>query len=173
MNCKDTQARLQPFLENHLSAVEARQVQSHLHSCVACAELKSDFERLTSAARGQLAVKAPDNFDALLRQRLSEFGQSQHFERRFLPSWAWGTAAAFLVLFALIGLFFNIDQKSNSALISRGQVTPVALPSDPGTPRTHFFVPGEKNGLLLQVPVRVKITSQQLTQDFFLREVSH
>lgn len=174
MNCNDVQSRLHLLLDNELGADESQRIQYHLKDCPACAAVKRDFELLTQLAHSQLSVKAPENFDYLLRQRIENRSLRGPTGHGISVPFAWSAAAAFfLILFVLTSFFFNQNEKSGSVSLSQAGVTPVVLPADPGTPGTHVFVPGEKNGMLLQVPVTVKLTRRQLTQDFFLSEVSH
>ncbi len=174
MNCNDAQSRLQLLLDNELGEVESQQIQCHLKDCPACAAVKRDFEFLTELAHSQLSVKAPENFDYLLRQRLEARNLHRPTRRWISVPLAWSAAAAFfLILFVFTSFFFNQNEKSGSVAPPQAGFTSVVLPADPGTPGTHVFVRGEKNGMLVQVPVTVKLTSRQLTQDFFLSEVSH
>ncbi|HEY3128286.1 MAG TPA: hypothetical protein VGL91_02420 [Acidobacteriota bacterium] len=136
--------------------------------------MKRDFELLTELTHTQLSVKAPENFDSMLRQRLEARNLHRPGTPRIPQSFAWSAAAAFfLVLFVFTTFFFNQSRKSSYGPSSQAGVTPVVLPAEPGTPGTHIFIPGEKRGMLLQVPVTMKLTRRQLTQDFFLSEVSH
>ena len=174
MNCKDVQSRLQLLIDRQLGEAESQQIHGHLMNCPSCSAMKHDFELLTELTHSQLSVKAPENFDSMLRQRLEARNLHRPGTPRIPQSFAWSAAAVFfLVLFVFTTIFFNQSRKSSYRLSSQTGVTPVVLPADPGTPGTHVFVPGEKRGMLLQVPVTVKLTRRQLTQDFFLSEVSH
>ena len=174
MNCKDVQSRLQLLLDRQLNEAESQQIQGHLKNCPSCSAMKHDFELLTELTHSHLSVKAPENFDSMLRQRLETLNLLRPGTPRIPQSFAWSAAAVFfLVLFVFTAFFFNQSRKSSFGPSPQAGVTPVVLPADPGTPGTHVFVPGEKRGMLLQVPVTVKLTRRQLTQDFFLSEVSH
>ncbi|MBI4457210.1 MAG: zf-HC2 domain-containing protein [Acidobacteria bacterium] len=177
MNCKKAQIRLQSFLDEDLSEREAQQLRSHLETCPTCAAVKRDFELLTHLARNELTAKAPEDFDCLFQRRLDASGQRRQ-RRSWLPApLAWSAASvAVLILFVLTSFFPTNNQpvtSPSSPSYAPVRVTQVVLPADPGTPGTHVFVPGEQDGMLVRVPSTVKITRKQLTQDFFLSEVSH
>ena len=169
MNCKDFEARLQAFLEKETSDSERARMEAHLESCPECSALKRDLELLENLVT-EIRVKAPDNFEALLRRRVVDCAPGR---RGWLHPLAWSTAAA---LALTLVLFFNMIpgfQSEERAAPTQAQITPVTLPAEPDTPGMHVFVPGEQRGVLVRVPSTVKITHNQLTQDFFLSEVSH
>ncbi|HEY2931642.1 MAG TPA: zf-HC2 domain-containing protein [Acidobacteriota bacterium] len=168
MNCKDFEVRLQSFLDKDSSDSERVQMELHLKNCPECAALKRDLELLEDLAHTELRVKAPADFDHLIQKRIGGC-----VPRRWVLPLAWSTAAA--LAFTLIFFFnmipeFHSQERSNSQQV---QPAPVVLPGDPDTPGMHVFVPGEQRGILVRVPTTVRITHTQLTQDFFLSEVSH
>jgi anti-sigma factor RsiW len=177
MKCRDVQIRLQLFLDGELSQNESHAVRAHLQECASCAKVKSDFEFLTRLAQTEPTAKAPGNFDRLLQQRM---GKAESRKRRlsWLPTPVAWSAAALVVtaLFAVsgfVGIRYVQTTDAGPLPASAARVTSVVLPADPGTPGTHVYVPGEQDGMLVQVPSTVTITRSQLTQDFFLSEVSH
>lgn len=178
MNCKDVQVQLQAFLDGDLRETEHRLVLSHLKECSSCAAMKRDFELLAGMAREELSVKAPENFDRQVQQRLAACRPRGPRLWRLLPaSVAWSTAVALILgLFAASNFLSTYHQQAESAYstaIAQSKVTSVILPADPGTPGMHVFIRGEQDNMLVRVPSTVKITRSQLTQDFFLSEVSH
>ena len=176
MNCRDVQVRVQALLDGDLPESESRQVEQHLSKCVPCARMKRDFDTLARLAKSELAARAPENFDRLLHRRL-DTSRQHSWTRSFIPvSLAWGAAAVMLLgLFVTSGLFMPESEPvpETSFAFPQESVSPVVLPSEPGTPGMHLLIPGELDGMLVQVPSTVKFTRQQLTQDFFLSEVSH
>ena len=177
MNCQDVQARMQSLLDGDLLEGESRQVEQHLSECVPCARIKRDFQALARLAKSELAARAPENFERLLHRRL-DTSRQHSWTRSFIPvSLAWGAAAVMLLgLFVTSGLFMPESQEpvpETSFAFPQESASPVVLPAEPGTPGMHLLIPGELDGMLVQVPSTVKFTRQQLTQDFFLSEVSH
>ena len=177
MKCSHVQIRLQLFLDGELTDKESLEVRSHLEECDSCARLKRDFELLTRLAQTEPTAEAPEDFDRLLQLRMDK-GESRKRRLSWLPTPVAWSAAALVVaaLFAVSGFVgIRYVQTTNTAPLpaSAAHVTSVVLPADPGTPGTHVYVPGEQDGMLVQVPSTVTITRSQLTQDFFLSEVSH
>ena len=69
MNCKETMARLQTFLDRELSEVEVREVRMHLEACSPCQNHFTFEERL------RMLVKArgcPEKAPVSLRERICQ-----------------------------------------------------------------------------------------------------
>jgi mycothiol system anti-sigma-R factor len=67
MNCKETVARLQTFLDRELSEVEIREVELHLRRCPPCLNM-FDFEKELKLLVQRRAC--PESAPASLRERI-------------------------------------------------------------------------------------------------------
>ena len=69
MNCKETMARLQNFLDRELSEVEVREVRMHLGACPPCQNHFHFEEKLKVLVKSH---GCPEKAPASLRDRICE-----------------------------------------------------------------------------------------------------
>ena len=176
MNCRETESRLQSFLDGDLDAPQSRRVRAHLSQCPRCAALKRDFESLTQIAKEIPTAGTPGDFEGRLRHQIAvRQNRRPLWTRRGAPL-TWGAAAAAVAVLVVSTLFFpgyNRSKLLPAARPAAARVSPVVLPGESGVSHMHALVPDEQESVLVRVPTTVTITRQQLNQDFFLSEVSH
>lgn len=176
MNCKETENRLQAFLDGDLDAIRSRQIRAHLGQCGKCAALKRDFESLAQLAKETPAARTPEDFEIRLRQQMATRQVRRPIWTQRGAPLTWGAAAAVTVLVVSTLFFPGYSRRArllSSAKPAAVQVSPVILPAESGVSHMHALVPDEQESLLVRIPTTVTITRQQLNQDFFLNEVSH
>ena len=69
MNCKETMARLQTFLDRELSEVEIREVRMHLEACPPCQNHFTFEERLRMLVKARCS---PEKAPLSLRERICQ-----------------------------------------------------------------------------------------------------
>ena len=131
MNCSFTE-KVSSLIDGELSAVEAREVERHLHGCNECQQLRADFLNLrTHIASFETALK-PEVQNRALKKIL---GTDRRVPARGLR-WSFGTSAvAFATLViaaAIIGLLFyqsfNKNDR-NQEQVAQQKQNPTPAPS--------------------------------------------
>jgi len=143
MNETDCRAVRREIDESELGQRLSGQVESHVASCAACAEFRSQRSRLRELVGGLALVTAPADFDLRLRARIARDNAArsrQPFIFRFVMSTP-GIAVAALAVMLVAGLvWFNqrtpiqtpITASTNGT--KENQVTPVVPSVGPENP---------------------------------------
>jgi len=134
MNGTDCRAVRREIDESELGQRLSAQVQSHVGSCAACAEFRSQRSRLRELVGGLAPVTAPADFDIRLRARIARDNAARSHRPsifRFIMSTP-GIAVAALAVMMVVGLVWFSQrtpvQTSNTATtnpVKETQVTPV------------------------------------------------
>jgi anti-sigma factor RsiW len=106
MNCQSVRDLISPFLDNELDVVQTSEVERHVETCVACAELHFQYSQLRSRLRADAPYYSATEE---LRTRIEHALERKAAAReRWHAPWGWigsaataGFAAALLMLFAL------------------------------------------------------------------------
>src|SRR5690349_2937224 len=164
MSCSFTE-KISSLIDGELSAVEARQVESHLVTCAQCAEARADFLSLRSQIANYESSLAPMVQNRALAKILSSRRRGRTASGAHgLFGWSWGSgvvALASLVIVALVSavigaLMFgfipsNQPQQlviNTPAPVSSPTPAPTAEPAKPGTNDKQSETPRK------QAPVR-------------------
>ncbi|MEW6752580.1 MAG: zf-HC2 domain-containing protein [Candidatus Latescibacterota bacterium] len=105
--CAWAQERLEPYLDGELPAAEASALQTHLHSCSACATELQRAERVLAGLRALPVCACPPHVAAAAWARLQALGSHQRRQRArdWLDGWLvphWRVAGAATVGLVLV-----------------------------------------------------------------------
>jgi len=133
MNCSFTE-KVSSLIDGELSAVEAREVERHLHACNECQQLRADFLNLRTQIAGFETALKPDVQNRALKKIL---GSDRRVPATRGLRWSFGTpAVAFatlLIAAAIIGLLFyqNYDKNNRNSeqVAQQQQQSPTPAPS--------------------------------------------
>jgi anti-sigma factor RsiW len=95
MTCADVRSVLQIYIDNEMSALDARPIEEHLRGCQDCRE-RAEFYHRQDALLREAVLSAPVEAD-LLRQRI----RGRIAANRWSAARAWGLAAAAVVVVTL------------------------------------------------------------------------
>jgi len=129
MNCSFTE-KISSLIDGELSAVEARQVESHLVTCVQCAEARADFLSL----RSQIANFEPSLAPAVQNRALAKI-LSKGGGERTAPAlgvrwgWNWGLGAAALASIAIVALVFGFISSKRPEQVAVNKPAPASSPT--------------------------------------------
>ncbi len=126
MTCDSARELISPFLDAELDAAQASEVERHMQTCIACAELKFEYLQL----RGRIRADAP-YYSATeeLRARIDRALRQASAKDRPRAPWGWialasaaGVAAALLLAFVLGPNIFH-SERAGGDLIAQEVVS--------------------------------------------------
>ncbi len=116
MTCDAVREAVEAFIDEELDGARAVEVQAHLESCAACAELRGALNRLRTDIRANAPYyQAPRGLEAGVRAALrrdSEQAGAGH------PGWWWVAAGVAVAAALVVGLFLGRRNPSEDRLIA-------------------------------------------------------
>ena len=106
MNCRETQALMDPYMDRELDLVRSLEIERHLQDCPECARTHAMQMDLRAQLGGHpLLYRAPESLRRNLATALSRQESGAPARPRFSVPWqAWGAVAAAVVLAAVVWL---------------------------------------------------------------------
>ncbi len=99
MDCAQARQKLPPYLDGELDAADARQLEQHLGSCTACAELAARQRTLGNDLRQAIRLESPAGLrERILAQADASTRPATRPRRVRMPALAWFAAAACLAI---------------------------------------------------------------------------
>jgi anti-sigma factor RsiW len=104
MTCDSVRELISPFLDAELDAVRTSEVERHIQTCIACAEIQFEYSQLRSRFRADAPYySAPEELRARIKRTLQWRVRARE---RWRAPWSWITlAAAAGFAAALLGMF--------------------------------------------------------------------
>jgi anti-sigma factor RsiW len=127
MTCDSARELISPLLDAELDAVQASEVERHMQTCVACAELKFEYLQLRERVRADAPYySATEELRARIDRALRQAASAKDRPR---APWGWiafasaaGFAAALLLAFVLGPNFFH-SERAGGDLIAQEVVS--------------------------------------------------
>ena len=111
MDCKTAASLIEAYLDNELDRADARELEAHLESCVAC---RTALERLDELRRALRAADLRYTAPAALRERIAVSARVADSARRTPPQWL-RYAAACVLAFGAGGLSLQLWNTTHTA----------------------------------------------------------
>ena len=133
MNCSFTE-KISSLIDGELSPIEARQVESHLVTCVQCAEARADFLSLRSQIANYESSLTPAVQNRALAKILSKGGRERTASAlgvRWRWNWGYGVAAlaSFAIVALLVGLILGFIPSKQSQQVAVNGPAPASSPT--------------------------------------------
>jgi anti-sigma factor RsiW len=135
MSCTFTE-KISSLIDGELAPVEAREVESHLVTCVQCSEARADFLNLRSQIANYESSLAPAVKNRALAKILSRGGREKTASRsaatwgwNWGPGWAALASIAIVALVSLVGLILVFIPSKRPEQVALNAPAPVASPT--------------------------------------------
>ncbi len=130
MNCERNIERIQELVDGTLGPIRRSELEHHLAECETCQALKSDLERIRSAAAALPQMRPPDGAWLQIASRLRQEGRVAETAAPAAVRWSYGwlAIAAALVLAASTSLLmlFRATPAAPAAPPAAAATTPAA-----------------------------------------------
>jgi Putative zinc-finger len=133
MNCSITE-KISSLIDGELSPIEARQVESHLVTCLQCAEARADFLSLRSQIANFEPSLTPKVQNRALAKILSKAGRERTASAlgvRWGRNWGYGVAAlaSFAIVALVVGLILGFIPSKQSQQVALNNPAPASSPT--------------------------------------------
>lgn len=121
MNCSRAEKLMMDYIDNTLSADDAKKLNEHLKVCENCKESFLIYEMFQDAIQDEEIIEAPENFEKELMIKISDITPSyitkENISMDSLNAIIWGT---FAMLFG-IGIMFNLYDDSILTYVAQNE----------------------------------------------------
>lgn len=139
MNCKKAKKLISAYFESETDEKPARELQTHLANCPACAQVLEGLQKATQVLSEEPDQQPPVFFEQSWKRRVRMGDQKKKTAMRYLPALA-GTAAAAAVVFTVLasGTWDEARLGGSSMRMAEAPVSRETLPEN-GEQRAEMF----------------------------------
>lgn len=175
MNCRKFNQGIVEYYDHQWPDERRKEFESHRTACATCRKTLEDWAEISAMAKSLPAVKAPENFEAMVRRRIQEAGRASkgwNSIGRWMAIPKLQFAALGAMVIALIAVLLwqpkpTLDAERNPPPIAQQKAPQVLEPAD-GPEYVDVLLKGAGNEqVIMRLPSTIRVESPDYDESYF------